>query len=466
MSNTAGAIVLSVLAGTLLATGRAAQPENEKKDDTEQPIKMKRRDSSSAEDLRKQLQSTPEVGFDQTAAAVVLGMLRRFDESSQPKGGGNFTPGVAPPNDLGPRYYNQVATALKRPDLLALPWRAGQDAQLGKEAAEVLHVYSARLRLSMREAVPMEDVRPDADSLKKILDGDAPVSKAFPNRKPLEWGKSGCVPTLAQMLQTENTPLRMLMVEMLAKVDGKEAGIVLAQRAVFDVSPEVREKAIGTLRKRPSKEYQQFLIDALRWPWQPVADHAAEAMVALEMKDAVPKLIEMLKEPDPKLPFTVEEGKKKATYVKEVVRINHMANCLLCHAPSMAKEDLVRGRIPVPGQNPPPLYYADSTGEFVRAEITFLKQDFSLIQPVANPGKWPGQQRFDYMLRTRKATPAEVKLLQGLEKEKKKPEPYPQRDAILFGLRELTGKDYGSRTESWLPLLDPLEKKTEPSKEK
>ncbi len=96
-------------------------------------------------------------------------------------------------------------------------------------------------------------------------------------------------------------------------------------------------------------------FDALRWPWKPPADHAAEAIVALQLKDAVPAMISMLKEPDPALPFKKQDGKDNGAYIREVVRVNHLSNCLLCHAPSQSKEDLVRGRIPTPGQEMPPL---------------------------------------------------------------------------------------------------------------
>src|SRR6185312_15278916 len=122
-----------------------------------------------------------------------------------------------------------------------------------------------------------------------------------------------------------------------------------------------------------------------------------------------------------------------------LVRINHLSNCTLCHGLSTSKQDLVRGRIPTPGQEMPPLYYADQSGLFIRGDMTFLKQDFSVVQPVTNPGKWPGHQRYDYLLRTRKPTQKETQLLKGLQKDKKLDDPYPQRDAIFFALRNITG---------------------------
>jgi hypothetical protein len=320
-------------------------------------------------------------------------------------------------------------------------------------------VFSSNLRRILRESVPRDDIRPNIDKVRAAL-GDEVEFKA-PRRKgggneTLKWDRPETIPTLMQMLQTENTEIRSFLVKRLSQIEGKDATFALAQRAVFDLSPEVREEAVAALEKRDHKHFEQFLIDSLRSPWPPAAQHAAEVIVALKLKDAVTGMVKILKEPDPKLPFP-SEGKNHA--VREMVRINHLSNCMLCHAISTSQEDLVRGRVPTPGEEMPPLYYAERSGLFVRADITFIRQDFSVVQPVANPVKWPGQQRFDYLIRTRNATPTEVKLLKGLEKEGKLTAGYPQRDAVLFALREVTGKDLGSSIKAWDELLGGVEKK-------
>ena len=470
-------LFLATIFGDLAFSSATAQEEKRK---------FKRRDDSSAEDLRKQLQVVPEVGFDQGGAAVLYAALRETPGGGKTsggkggKGGGGFGGGGATPlvpSGFGVRFYSQLAANYKKPDWIALPWRTGLDCQLGKETAERLHAFSLKLRLCMRQSVPADDVRLDADKLRDALAGAKQVGgKGGRNEKfnessdkPFEWGKAEAVPTIVQMLQTENAPIRELMVELLRNVKGKDASVALAQRAVFDLSPEVREKAVEALESRPTKEFQQVLLDAMRWPWAPAADRAAETIVALQLKGAVPDLVQLLQEPNPRIPFTNESKTKKggASYlIREVVRVNHLSNCCLCHALSTSKDDLVRGRIPVPGEDPPPQYYQERTGMFVRADITYLRQDFSVVQPVANSGKWPGFQRFDYLLRTRKATNAEVKLFDGLQKEKKLGTPYTQRDAILFALREVTGRDLGSRPEGWLQLLNPIEGKRDPKEEK
>jgi hypothetical protein len=58
-----------------------------------------------------------------------------------------------------------------------------------------------------------------------------------------------------------------------------------------------------------------------------------------------------------------------------MVRINHMSNCMVCHAPSFAKNDLVRGLVSMPGKHPPPPYYTADSGNFARANTTFIFQD-------------------------------------------------------------------------------------------
>ena len=199
-------------------------------------------------------------------------------------------------------------------------------------------------------------------------------------------------------------------------------------------------------------DYSAALLDALRYPWPPAAEHAAEAIAALKLTALSPKVAALLKLPDPARPYSATVNGRQTFVVREVVRLNHMCNCMVCHAPSLNKDDLVRGRAPMPGEDPPPLYYQDRTGQFVRAEVTFLRQDFSVVQPVAAPGKWPGQQRFDYLVRERPLTDPELKAFVRLKDDKTAAE-FVQKDAILFTLRELTQRDGGRDYAGWADLL-------------
>jgi hypothetical protein len=228
---------------------------------------------------------------------------------------------------------------------------------------------------------------------------------------------------------------------------------------MFDLAPEVREAAVTALSKRPADDYRQELLEGLRYPWPPAADHAAEALVALGDTEAVPTLVRLLKEADPVAAMDSGSGKGGQPVVREIVKVNHLANCLMCHGPSTNVTDLVRGRIPIPGQALPtpstsPQYYEGTTGVFVRADVTYLKQDFSVVQPVLKPGLWPSNQRYDYLVRSRPATPKEkAELTKRSDPEEAKDADYPQRDAALFALRELTGKNLGTATRDWEPLL-------------
>jgi hypothetical protein len=180
--------------------------------------------------------------------------------------------------------------------------------------------------------------------------------------------------------------------------------------------------------------------------------------VALDGREAIPVLAKALQDPDPSLPFGIKRGKLEVKVVREAVRVNHLSNCLLCHAPSFNRGDLVRGAIPVPGRPLPapattPQYYESNQGSFVRADITFLRQDFSVMQTVPNPGAWPAYQRYDYMVRLRRATSAELQLAEKIKNEKTIT---PQREILRLAVQEVTGKDPGATPEEWKNLLAEL----------
>jgi len=139
--------------------------------------------------------------------------------------------------------------------------------------------------------------------------------------------------------------------------------------------------------------------------------------------------------------------------------------------------------VKIPGRRrPPPLppstvSLAEVTVPLiVRGDITFFRQDFSVTVPLGpglgdlfpanlppplgyspGPGGTPAVSlptrpvvRYDYMVRTRSLTPAEA----AKWKETTTDRPVnPQREAALFALRELTGKDAGSTMEAWQELF-------------
>jgi len=97
----------------------------------------------------------------------------------------------------------------------------------------------------------------------------------------------------------------------------------------------------------------------------------------------------------------------------------------------------------------------------VRADITFFRQDFSVKIPTGRLTPLPELLRFDFLIRTRKLTHKEAS---ALSEERKGQTTYPQREAVLFALRELTGKDAGQTTAAWRDLFPRAEIDVEASR--
>lgn len=257
---------------------------------------------------------------------------------------------------------------------------------------------------------------------------------------------TGAVPTLTQMLQVENEAKRLLLVRELTRIPSADATTQLAVRAIVDLSPAVRRAALAELERRPSQQYSPVLLRGLRYPWPPVADHAAVAFRTLRPREPVGPLVDLLDLPSPSTPIL--DPRTNQHTVRELVRLNHLRNCLLCHPPSANKEDgFVRGLVPTPGEPLPVAYYEASGSHFVRADISFLRQDFSVNLPDEDAGPWPRQQRYDFVTRLRTLSPGEVPA------RTESPGDYPQRGAVLYALRGLTGEDGGDSSTAWRKLL-------------
>jgi hypothetical protein len=272
-------------------------------------------------------------------------------------------------------------------------------------------------------------------------------------------GRSGTVPTLTQMLQIEDEAKRLVLVRELTRVLSKDATTQLAVRAIVDLSGAVRRAAVAGLERRPWTEYAPVLLRGLRYPWPAVADHAAVALRTLRPPEAVAPLVDLLDLPSPSDP--VLDPQTNRYTVRELVRLNHLRNCLLCHAPSASNEDgLVRGVVPTPGEPLPPVYYESQEGHFVRADTTYLRQDFSILLPDDEAGPWPHEQRFDFVTRLRTLPPGPAKDLVAASGS------YPQRGAVLYALRGLTGKDGGDSSARWRELLGSIAGKPKGDKQR
>jgi hypothetical protein len=377
------------------------------------PAPFKRLDILPEEALRWQLREVPEVALDQGLETSRL----------------LFAAAAA---SRGSSYPGPAAVLGSRPALSGLPFLRAGSCRLSEEAAEDLGTLSEALHGHLRTCTAGDgpDARTDTDRLRQLL-AEERAGRA-------QWRGPEAVPTLVQVLQAEDTRVRLLLVDLLGDRDDPRTMEALVGRALFDVSAEERQAAVRALTRRPPRAYRGLLLAGFRHPWPPAAAHAAEAFVALGDKGAVPRLEELADEPAPGLPAPVA-GRAGPVAVREMVRVNHLANCLLCHPPSLDRKDPVRGVIPVPGRSPGPrvYYQGDAADLFVRADLTFLRQDFSLPQPVADPPKaWPAAQRFDYLVRVRPPTAADWwRARDGAERLTR-----GYQTAVRFALRELTGE--------------------------
>lgn len=392
--------------------------------------------------FRAELDSCEEIEIKQVNA--VRDLMRRHaarDESATPA-----------------RVNAQVVRMLQASRAAGLPLRSrvqlnARDAGSLGFLSKQIRDFSSRTALSPRFPTPAGSL--SAKGVRELLESwrHADLDKRY-----------NAVPALMQMLQVENDQVRVLLVMELARTPGKQASVALLFRALFDPSPEVSRQALAGLEQRPPEEYRDWLLAAFRYPLPFVADRAARIAIETNDTSTIPYLVDMLSQPDPRQP--VFDDKIKKYLMRDVVRINHVKNCCLCHAPSFSTADVVRGLIPGTEALPSTTCHAPSlsspevargspnyggTGAFVRADVTYLQQDFSLIRG----------ERFDYLVRTRQYTGEELDKLwivrDSLPKQPAKVEDlYPQQQAVYHALHQLTGEDLGLDAAGWLKQVQPV----------
>jgi hypothetical protein len=249
------------------------------------------------------------------------------------------------------------------------------------------------------------------------------------------------------------------LVKYLSTISHVEATKALARVAIFSADDDVRKAALDALKVRRERDYTDILVTGLHYPWPAVARRAAEAIAKLERDDLLPQLVNLLEEPDPRAPVTEEVNQKRVPVVRELVRVNHHRNCLLCHAPGNTGKvsgEAVSAEVPVPGQplTPPSGGYNTSQPNIlVRVDVTYLRQDFSALQPVADANPWPEMQRFDFLVRRRTLTDEEAAAYREKLTPRESGRFSPYRRAALAALRDLTGRDTEPTPEAWRRLL-------------
>jgi hypothetical protein len=290
-----------------------------------------------------------------------------------------------------------------------------------------------------------------------VAEEDKAQSKA--DRAQCEHVTLARIAALTQVLAPESPDMRQGLVKYLAGVAHPEATRALARLAIFSPEEEVRRAAVDVLQVRRERDYTDVLLRGLRYPWPAVARHAAEAAVKLERADLVPQLVTLLDEPDPRAPVLEEVDKKTVPVVHELVRVNHHRSCLMCHAPGNTDKvspEALTAAVPVPGEplpTPSQGYVTTSPDILVRVDVTYLRQDFSVRQPVADSNPWPEMQRFDYLVRTRVLTAEEADTYRAKFDRAEPDRPSPYRRAVLAALRDLTGRDTEPTAAAWRRTL-------------
>jgi hypothetical protein len=273
------------------------------------------------------------------------------------------------------------------------------------------------------------------------------------------------VAALMQVLAADGVEMQQSLVERLAEMKDADATRALARLAVFSFEAPVRTAAVKALKGRDRAIYTDSLLAALRYPWPAVAENASAALAQLPCRDVVPRLVALLDEPDPRAPIESVVDSNKTFAVREMVRINHNRGCLLCHAPGNTPDtldlkgdihpDIVVSPVPPPGV---PLTFP-GYGSFqnrdllVRADVTYLRQDFSLTLSDPSVAPWPEKQRFDFLVRTRAVTADDVAVYRQWLKEQGPAYRPPHQQAVLAALRALTGRDAEPTRRAWRIVL-------------
>lgn len=345
-----------------------------------------------------------------------------------------------------------------RPDLASLPFQLGDSCRQSAMRSRHFHQAATQVRAAIQSAG--EDGRAMlAGYLQTCLTEDEQLRNA--RIKLADDVEPARLAAMMQICTPASESLKLAMTKYLTMVSHPESSQALAKVILFSEENEVRASAINALKARREKDYSDILLQGLRYPWPAVAQRAADALVKLERIDLVPQLIDVLDDPDPRAPVAKKVGAKDVRVVRELVRINHHRNCLMCHAPggdAIGSPDVLTAEVPDPSQPLPSLSEGGYGNQgipdnLVRIDVTYLRQDFSVMLPVKNAAPWPEMQRFDFVARTRTLGDDELKDYVAKFDNLEPGVLPPNHKAALSALRELTGKDTTPTAEAWRKLL-------------
>lgn len=354
----------------------------------------------------------------------------------------------------------------ERTELQGLPFRMGDDCRASDERARMMPFLSSSINQALQESKNF------GSSFEGFFDALAEMqarpilttskgSKVRVSRENEEHYYRTLISTMMQVVGPEDEKFRVRLARSLSTIPHIDATHALAQLAIFAPEKDVRDAAIAGLKLRRERDYTDILMSAFRYPLPSVSQRAAEALVKLERKDLVANLVDELGQRDPRLPVTKQVDGKDVAVVHELVKVNHHHNCALCHAP--AAKDTPNFVLQVPVQLPSEPFPGQGGYEFrspmetkpggpnifVRIDMTYLRQDFSLTMRVPNATPWPDMQRFDFFVRSRVVTPKEAQAWRDAAKERAN----PYQQSALVALRELTGRDAEANPQAWREML-------------
>jgi hypothetical protein len=356
-------------------------------------------------------------------------------------------------NFANTKTQDAFAAALleKRADIHGIPMAMGDGCRLKPERA---NNFLGELR-QLREAMARgSGLRAHPGSLNEKL-------------------SSARIAAMMQVLGPESVQMRLEMIKFLSAAISAEATESLAKLAVFSEEEQVRTAAIDALKTRKGQDYIAILVRGLSYPWPAVAQNASDAIVKLNRKDLLPQLVDTLERPDPRAPQT-HNGKH---VVCEMVKINHMRNCMLCHPAGNSSDqntaiiddvktvrvEPLLAQVPIPNQPLPsspgnggsPYGQPSVPDIVVRFDITYLRQDFSVMLNVEDHQPWPQSQRFDFIVRTREITKMDAQTYRDLLRRAAAGDLSPYQRAAVAALREMTGRDAKTASE-WRQIIDQL----------
>lgn len=363
----------------------------------------------------------------------------------------------------------------ERPDMKGMPFVMGDDCRLTPERGQHFLNELSTLRSAMTNPANLASLLPNPTNAGTTDD-------AIHAR----------IAALVQVTGPEGEQVVKQEVKYLSSVSHVRSTTALARLAIFSEEESVRREAIAALATRREKDYSGILVAGLNYPWPAVAQRSAEAIVELKRQDLLPQLVEVLDRPDPRAPQVEKKDGKEVTVVREMVRINHLKNCLLCHSPADPaklngavemregrRDALEEGKRPprdaemvrrlplasgltapvaLPNQPLPVPTPQSGYGQFTVPDtllvfdVTYLRQDFSVKLPVKDAKPWPDQQRFDFLVRTRELTEKEAEAYKALLKPQDG-NLTPYQSAAVASLRKLTGRDAEPTAEAWRKVL-------------